>query len=84
MRAQPAAGAKAGGSKLLQQFKERLQGSRFRCARALTHRGFGAEAGEMAEAVVFLASDESSFVNASNFLVDGGVSGAYVTPLEDE
>ena len=36
------------------------------------------------EAVVFLGSDESSFVNATNFLVDGGVSGAYVTPLDDE
>jgi len=29
----------------------------------------------------FLASDESSFITASTFLVDGGISGAYVTPL---
>ena len=36
---------------------------------------------EMANAVLFLASDESSFITASNFLVDGGISGAYVTPL---
>ena len=35
---------------------------------------------EIADAVVFLASDESSFVTATTFLVDGGISGAYVTP----
>ncbi|HVY45604.1 MAG TPA: SDR family oxidoreductase [Minicystis sp.] len=35
---------------------------------------------EIAAGVVFLASDESSFVTASTFLVDGGISGAYVTP----
>ena len=29
----------------------------------------------------YAASDESSFVTASTFLVDGGISGAYVTPL---
>jgi NAD(P)-dependent dehydrogenase (short-subunit alcohol dehydrogenase family) len=35
----------------------------------------------MANAVLFLASDESSFITASTFLVDGGISAAYVTPL---
>lgn len=52
-------------------------------ARRLVHVPMGrfARAEEMASAVVFLASDESSFITASNFLVDGGISGAYVTPL---
>ena len=39
------------------------------------------EANEIAAAAAFLASDDSSFMTASNFLVDGGISGAYVTPL---
>ena len=37
---------------------------------------------EMANAVLFLASDESSFITANTFLVDGGISGAYVTRSE--
>jgi NAD(P)-dependent dehydrogenase (short-subunit alcohol dehydrogenase family) len=40
-----------------------------------------AEPEEMANAVLFLASDESSFITANAFLVDGGISSAYVTPL---
>jgi NAD(P)-dependent dehydrogenase (short-subunit alcohol dehydrogenase family) len=54
-----------------------------RAARRLVHVPMGrfGEPAEIAAAVAFLASDDSSFITASEFLVDGGISGAYVTPL---
>jgi NAD(P)-dependent dehydrogenase (short-subunit alcohol dehydrogenase family) len=54
-----------------------------RAARRLVHVPVGrfAEPTEIAAAVAFLASDDASFITASEFLVDGGISGAYVTPL---
>ena len=54
-----------------------------RAARRMVHVPMGrfGEPDEIAAAVAFLASDDSSFMTASSFLVDGGISGAYVTPL---
>ncbi|MGY4709962.1 3-oxoacyl-ACP reductase [Mycolicibacterium sp. CBM1] len=54
-----------------------------RAARRLVHVPMGrfAEPEELAAAVAFLASDDSSFITGSTFLVDGGISGHYVTPL---
>jgi NAD(P)-dependent dehydrogenase (short-subunit alcohol dehydrogenase family) len=54
-----------------------------RAARRLVHVPMGrfGEPEEIAGAVAFLASSDSSFMTASTFLVDGGISGAYVTPL---
>jgi NAD(P)-dependent dehydrogenase (short-subunit alcohol dehydrogenase family) len=53
-----------------------------RAARRLVHVPMGrfGKPEELAAGALFLASDESSFVTATTFLVDGGLSGAYVTP----
>jgi NAD(P)-dependent dehydrogenase (short-subunit alcohol dehydrogenase family) len=55
-----------------------------RAAKRLVHIPMGrfGEPDEIAKAALFLASDDSTFVTASTFLVDGGLSGAYLTPSQ--
>lgn len=64
---------------MLQDFLGDDQPKRFRREVHFPTGRFG-EAIEQAQAVLFLASDESSFVNATDFVVDGGLTKAYVTP----
>jgi NAD(P)-dependent dehydrogenase (short-subunit alcohol dehydrogenase family) len=53
-----------------------------KAARRLVHLPMGrfAKVGEIAQAALFLATDESSYITASTFMVDGGLSSAYLTP----
>jgi NAD(P)-dependent dehydrogenase (short-subunit alcohol dehydrogenase family) len=53
-----------------------------RAARRLVHVPMGrfAEPAEVARAALFLASDDSTYVTATTFMVDGGISAAYITP----
>ncbi|HEX3040501.1 MAG TPA: SDR family oxidoreductase, partial [Solirubrobacterales bacterium] len=55
-----------------------------RAAKRLVHIPMGrfGEPDEIAKAALFLASDDSTFVTASTFLVDGGLSAAYLTPIQ--
>jgi NAD(P)-dependent dehydrogenase (short-subunit alcohol dehydrogenase family) len=57
-----------------------------RAAKRLVHIPMGrfGEPAEIAKAALFLASDDSTYVTASTFLVDGGLSAAYLTPIQKD
>jgi NAD(P)-dependent dehydrogenase (short-subunit alcohol dehydrogenase family) len=50
-------------------------------AKRIARTGRFGEAVELAYAALYLASDESSYITGTDFLVDGGITAAYVTPL---
>ena len=66
-----------------QHLRELFAADPERAARRLVHVPMGrfAEPAEIAAAIAFLASDDASFITASTFLVDGGITAAYVTPV---
>ena len=53
-------------------------------AAAIAVNGYLAKASDIARAALFLASDESSYVNCTTFLVDGGIASSYVTAEDPE
>jgi NAD(P)-dependent dehydrogenase (short-subunit alcohol dehydrogenase family) len=70
---------RSGGHPLAARAVRRRRGLRPAASRARPAGRFAAVE-EIANAALFLASDESSYVNATTFLVDGGISQAYTTP----